>query len=232
MPSLLDSLLAPPHCIGCGAGGPPWCDGCAASAVADPNVRDLGIPVIAVHRFEGPLRRAVIAWKEQGRADARRIVGRWLDAALHPLIDAMPEAIVVAIPSSPDAERRRGEAHVERLLSRSWAPRVAPGALRSITARADQAGLGRLARARNMADAFLWVGPADRPVIVVDDVITTGATMRAAASALRAGGVPDAVGLVLAWRSESTLLPGGDAGYLGIADKEVHHEHQRHHAST
>ncbi len=219
MVPMLDSLLAPPRCMGCGADGPPWCRICAATTPADPTLRDLGMPVIAVHAFEGPLRRVVIAWKEEGRAEARRLVQRWLSLALGPLRSAMPGAIVVAIPSSPSAERRRGLAHLEQVLAAVCPEDLRTGALRSVGARADQSTLGRVARARNMAGAFAWEGPTDRPVIVVDDIVTTGATMRAAAATLHASGVERAVGLTLAWRPESTLLRGFERGYLGIADR-------------
>ena len=219
MPSLLDVLLAPPRCLGCDAEGDTWCARCAAAVVPDPNLRDLGMPVLAVHRFEGPLRRTIIAWKEQNRADAQRLVCGWFASAIAPLLTGLPGAIVVAVPSSPSAERRRGWAHVESALEPVCSSSLRRGALRSAGRRADQSTLGRAARQRNMAGAFVWTGPPDQPVIVVDDILTTGATMRAAAAALHAGGVRGVIGLALAWRPEPTLLRGCERGYLGIADR-------------
>ncbi len=169
------------------------------------------MPVLAVHRFDGPLRRAIIAWKEEARADARLLVQVWLSAALGPLLEALPDAPVVPIPSSPAAERRRGARPLVALLARVCPERLQPDLLQAAGARADQAGLDRAERARNMAGAFRWAGSAGPAPIVVDDILTTGATMHAAAVTLRAAGVTDAVGLALAWRPAGTLLHVGPA---------------------
>ena len=69
MAALLD-LLLPDSCGGCGAPGPGWCAGCAAS-LGPPlwPVLPGGPPVVAAGRYRGPLRTAVLAYKERGRRD-------------------------------------------------------------------------------------------------------------------------------------------------------------------
>ena len=211
MAPLLDALLAPPRCLGCGASGRPWCPDCAATVRGSPVRRSLGMPVLAVHRFDGPLRRAVIAWKEEGRAEARDLVRGWFGLALGPVLEAMPQSPVVPIPSSPAAERRRGALPLIDILMGVCPTRLRPDLLRAARQRADQAGLDRAGRTRNMQEAFRWCGGAGPAPIVVDDILTTGATMHAAAVTLRAAGVTEAVGFALAWRPARTLLLVGPA---------------------
>lgn len=107
-----------------------------------------------------------------------------------------PGTLLVPVPLHPRRRRRRGYNQSE-LLARELARRLptierttAPGRLRRVRDTPSQVGLDRFQRRANVAGAFRWEGPslAGRPVLLVDDVATTGATLQACAAALEAGG--------------------------------------------
>jgi predicted amidophosphoribosyltransferase len=104
--------------------------------------------------------------------------------------------ILVPLPSSPANLKKRGFSHTT-LLAKQLSKR-APSAsvrelLRSTRSRADQVGLDPKGRAQNMAGAFRAELRAfqnlDRPVVLVDDVLTSGASMDSAIRALAASGI-------------------------------------------
>lgn len=207
MVGLLDALLAPVLCAGCGVPGSLWCTRCSAHPTRV-LWRQCGIPVLSAYRFEGPIRRTIIDWKDEDSALASDRVAGWFERWLTALTAAMPDAVVVPIPSSPAANRHRGRDALLDVLSCVGAvPWLAP-----TRSRDDQAGLGRAARVRNLHGSMRWDGPPGRAVIVVDDVITTGSTMREAARALVAGGCREAVGFALASREHSNPVVDSSSG--------------------
>jgi ComF family protein len=140
----------------------------------------------AAVEYDQTLRRVVAAWKERG---LRRLAGWAAELIVECL--AIPDAVcLVHVPGDPDRRLKRGHHAAERLareLSAAWELPLKPLLMRARGSR-RQRGLTQLERRRNVAAAFLVQGPVPARVALVDDVYTTGATVNAAASALRQGG--------------------------------------------
>ncbi|MGW4486919.1 ComF family protein [Amycolatopsis sp. NPDC004368] len=166
------------------------------------------VPAYALARYQGVAKRVLIAYKERGRRDLAPALGRVLAEALVALPGGFPVPAggsragpwcLVPAPSRRSASRLRGGPHVQR-LAEATARRLAHTGTEVFVAPAlavqgarDAVGLTRAERVANLAGRLRFV-PAGRPppgsrVVVVDDVITTGATAGACVRALAEAGV-------------------------------------------
>ncbi len=183
------SLVFPTWCAGCDA---PDADLCAACrALLTPRVRARSIGGLDVRSgldFDGVAARVLRAAKEEGRTSLLRALAPALDASVRDALARVPGDAVtlVPVPTSATAMRRRGYRVVELLASRAQLPTHRLLCVEGLAA--DQRGLGRVERARNVAGRMRARGAAGRAVLLIDDVVTTGATLHEAARALEEGG--------------------------------------------
>jgi predicted amidophosphoribosyltransferase len=208
---LLD-LVLPQDCAGCGgpAGVRGACERCVAcfaprATRPDPSPVDLP-PCVTAATYAGPARELILAYKERGRRGLAGPLGDALAGAVAaPLAPGAALVVLVPVPSTPAAIRARHGDHMRllarravRRLRRVGRPVALAAPLRARpkvdSARLDRAG--RAAAARHAFDvrpsavaALRAVAGAGAAVVLVDDVITTGATLSAMTDRLAEHGV-------------------------------------------
>ncbi|AGP65625.1 hypothetical protein OEM_40900 [Mycobacterium intracellulare subsp. yongonense 05-1390] len=205
-------LILPAECGGCGAPSSRWCEACATELAVRPdephvvNPRiDAGVPVFALGRYANARRQAILALKEHGRADLVAPLARALALGVHRLLSwgilDIPLTIVPA-PTRRSAARRRGGDPVLRLARAAVAQHPEIGVAQALRIKAltrDSVGLGTAARERNITGRVVLCGrPPPADVMVVDDIVTTGATARESVRVLQAAGVRVVAVLALA----------------------------------
>jgi predicted amidophosphoribosyltransferase len=219
---LLD-LVLPAECPGCGRTGVdvrPACPDCltglaGAASIALPRPPPAGLPpVLSVTAYAGPARALLVAHKEHGQLALARPLG----CALARSVAAVQGAFgfpgrpcgLVPVPSRPAALRSRGHDPLLRIarvaaaeLRRCGVPATVLPVLRHTRRVADQGDLDAAARALNLAGALGVPASragllAGRSLVLVDDVLTTGATLAEAARAIQAAGVRVAGAAVVA----------------------------------
>ncbi|OBH03925.1 ComF family protein [Mycobacterium sp. E1747] len=196
-------LILPLECGGCGAPSTRWCSTCAAELdvrpdephVINPRI-DPEAPVFALGRYAGARRAAILALKENGRGDLVTPLARALAVGVHRLLAwGMVETplTIVPAPTRRSAARRRGGDPVTRLARAAVAGHPAIAVAPALRMRAlvrDSVGLGTAARERNVTGRVrLRQAPPRTEVVIVDDIVTTGATARESVRELRAAGV-------------------------------------------
>jgi predicted amidophosphoribosyltransferase len=182
-------LVLPLQCGGCGAPATRWCDACARELAVKPDEPrlisprlDPGVPVFSLGRYAGTRREAIVAMKEHGRADLVSAFAVPLRAALTRLLSwgvVETPVTVVAAPTRRWAARRRGGDPVTRIAVAATAGFrgvTVVQALRTRALVADSVGLSSADRQRNIAGRVRLIRPVAGEVVVVDDIITTGAT--------------------------------------------------------
>lgn len=207
-------LLLGGRCVGCGRAGRVLCAACAGALPDDahaawPDPVPPGLaPPWAAGEYAGVVRAMVIGHKERRLLGLRTPLARLLAASVAAGLAELPRApvVLVPVPSRPGTARARGHDPMWRVTSRAAALLRREGAdvlavpmLRSRPGVVDQAGLGAEARTANLAGSMHCPGArlealaarrTHARIVVCDDVVTTGATLREAQRALEAVGLP------------------------------------------
>jgi ComF family protein len=165
----------------------------SAAAAADPPVWSRA-RAVAVYEGEGVVARLIYGMKYADRHDPRRMFGRWLNVAGRELLSDADVIVPVPLSRRRLIQRQFNQSallarEVSRLSGVAWSS----NALVKIRHTKPQVVLSGTARRENLRGAFAvperWRGDvAGRRVVLLDDVITTGATMEASARALLAAG--------------------------------------------
>ena len=217
--SLLD-LVFPRHCAGCGRPGEVWCSICENQvytfpaqacqkcfcALPDKDIycpdcrSSLDEPLIASYAaYQGPLRRALLSLKYRPDRELANLMAGWLAGRWR--ASGWMATRVVPVPLAQERQYQRGFNQAE-LLAQALASQLAlpcsPGALRRSRNTSSQVGLNHDERWQNVYGAFEGNPKfvSGQRLLLVDDLYTTGATMRACQRAL--GGAEKVFGLTVA----------------------------------
>ena len=206
-------FVSPPVCRACGVPLPgagvaePICGACAAEA---PLIRRTRAALV----YDGHSRRLIVGFKHYGRLSLRPLFVQWLQRAAGELLaDA---DLVVPVPLHRWRLLQRGFNQAV-LLAQGLAPGPQPPCVPDLLVRhratVSQQSLGRSERRTNVTAAAFHVHPRHAPalqgrrVLLVDDVLTTGATLDACARVLLRSGADAVDAVCLARVTESHAAP-------------------------
>lgn len=168
-------------CVACQRPGPLWCDACGRSSKPEPF--EFSADTWVAGRWTGARRKAILAWK-LGQVTELDPWCTWqLAAAIVALGPPEPFALV-PVPSTRRAKRERGRSLVTELANLTAAQLRQLGVdvqvrevVRLARQTADQSQLNELQRSRNVRGAMRLSGSTGRSLVLVDDIVTTGATL-------------------------------------------------------
>ncbi len=186
------------QCVVCGAVTGPVCASCLP--VPDVQHRSLpgGLPCFSGALWSDETASLMLALKQDGVTRIARELAPLLTAALDAAVPGgSAPAMLVPVPTRAAADRRRGYRPVEVLLRAAGLP--FQRAMRVTSAVQDQRELTRAERVRNTQGAFAVRRTAENlgRVILVDDVVTTGATLVNSAQALQSAGITVAASITV-----------------------------------
>ncbi|WP_189943232.1 ComF family protein [Streptomyces aurantiogriseus] len=237
----LTGLVLPAECGGCGRARTVLCPACRAAlgGTAPRRVRPLpeppGLPAVhAAARYADEVRAVLLAHKERGALALARPLGAALAGAVWVGLgwgegEGPPppgHVLLVPVPSAPQAVRARGHDPARRIalaaageLRRAGASVRVAAVLRQRRVVADQSGLNSRQRLENLVGALTVVPGGARvlcggSVVLVDDLVTTGASLAEAARAVRAA-------VAAEWRAAGDVMwterdEGAAAVYGGV----------------
>ncbi|MFV1860071.1 MAG: double zinc ribbon domain-containing protein [Anaerolineales bacterium] len=214
-------LLFPIQCTGCGEAGTIWCDECDASIarLTQPQCQQCGYPlenrkscpscasrrptlqVRSYARYKGPVAQALLHLKYRPNRRLASVMGAWLEELR--VRYGWRAEVVVPVPLSKRRMQQRGF-NQAALLAEAFGHRaglsVDPSRLKRVVDTRSQVGLNPYERWHNVRKAFKAESRSfeGADVLVVDDLFTTGATLSACATELRAAGAQSVAGLTVA----------------------------------
>jgi ComF family protein len=197
-------LVFPPRCAGCGCADVAWCMRCMAATVAVPlRLTTRSLPAItcaATGTHQGQLQLAVQALKY----DQVTMMARPLAKRLHQALDKLgwqPD-LILPVPMHQTRQTERGYNQAYLLAAQLAQARgipCLPQAARRERYTRSQVGLNHDERLLNVMNAFT-ADPAlvsDKIVLMIDDVLTTGATLNACGTAVSLAGAKSVYGLTV-----------------------------------
>lgn len=200
------SFIAPHYCCGCDEIGGLLCNNCKYNIISEPNMfcvvcarptarmclcESCRVPyekAWIVGKREGVLQRLIGLYKFERAVEAHKVLS---DLLLGVLPELPPETIIVPVPTTSARIRERGYDHM-LLIARYIAKNRSLECQQLVSRKADtkQRQASASQRARQAKRAFEVRGKIDinRPVLLIDDVVTTGSTVKYSAKALRDAG--------------------------------------------
>ena len=205
MISDLINLLFPSKCLGCKKLGHDLCPTCLTKL--QPHERKKFEQVLSVAcagNYSGWLRSGLLALKE---GDARVIpaLAKATTMAWRILPLAHDPVVIVPVPSSREKIRARGcdtmlelAQGIQRELHNLGNPEISVNPVLKLNRTVqDQVGLDASRRQQNLQDAFSATTPVSGTLVILDDVVTTGSTINAAAKALKIAGAQKVFGICI-----------------------------------
>ncbi|MGV2983006.1 ComF family protein [Microbacterium sp. AGC85] len=196
-------------CAGCDVLGTLLCDECERALLATPTRRATpgGLGVVAALAYEGVAARCIRSLKEDGETVLARPLGSALSVAVDHARGSISNLSFVPVPTGRAAFRRRGYRVPELLIRRAGLP--VSRVLKNVRVTADQRGLGIAERERNVVGSMRARHARDAgDVLLIDDVVTTGATLDEAARALTSAGFRVHGAVALAATPRHSRFPG------------------------
>lgn len=187
----LSQLLFPSRCFGCAALVNGLCRVCASDWQL--SYFKTSLTNFSVHSsvlYSPVASKIILSAKESGVGQADELLISTIIFLLDKIKVSASEFRLVPIPSSKKSIRRRGRSFIVD-LTQEISLRTGISTLDCLAIHgtvADQSGLTRVARQENMRGAFHLTRPARGKLIVIDDVVTTGSTLKEAARAINSEG--------------------------------------------
>lgn len=204
------NMLAPHYCYGCGITGTLLCHNCKENIISEPYTNCVLCNKLCnpnrgtCHQCQNIFSRAWVV--SERKAELKSLIDAYkfsrVRSAYRPLVELLndslpvlpPTVVVCTIPTISSHIRRRGYDHTE-LIAKLFANKrglVYERVLSRVT-NAAQRGADRKTRLTQMQNAFILQSQIDPDTIylVIDDVVTTGSTLKAASAVLRDAGVKE-----------------------------------------